>query len=277
MTIPPWKFSKGFTPKPIQQLIQLIAAVSVTSVLIDSIFTINTQQFFALSPEGYLWQLFTSLFFIPGPFFSFSYMLDVAFCLLILWLIGSLLYERIGKKKFFIAYALSGLVGGITALCMMQQTHSFFYASECLYAILGIATLWTMSDPYQQLIIFFVLPIKAKWLLVFALAGTILSNLVDHNFAQAAAYFATFIFSWLFGLVVLRLEAPLTGWSLLIGCAKKSTTGWTPFSMGDTYKLRTRDEHFLDKTLDKISKAGQESLSLYEKLRLKWISFKKKK
>jgi membrane associated rhomboid family serine protease len=278
MTIPPWQFSKGFTPQPIKWLLQLIAILSLSSVLVDSTFTINTQQFLAASPDSYYWQLFTGLFFIPAPFFSFSYLLDLAFSLLILWLIGSLLYDRIGKTKFFSAYILSGLLGVITALFVMGLTNSFYYTSGCLYAILGLATLWTMSDPHQQLFLFFVLPIRAKWLLIIALAGTILANLIEHNFAQSAGYLMAFIFSWLFGLFVLGFQSPFD-WMVhfdrfckKIWCQMSSFFQWRILS-----HLRTSDERFLDKTLEKISLKGQKSLTFYERMRLKWISFKKKR
>lgn len=218
MTIPPWQFQAAYTPPLIKRLIQIIATVTLVSVGIDSFFSTNLQGLVMISPLTYLnfflWQPFTALFLIPAATFSFGFLLDLAFAMLLFWLLGSLLLERIGQKRFLTFYMLSGLVSGAAALLYMYLSSTYSYTSECLPALLAITTLWTMGDPHQQLNLFFVFPIRANWILAFALFGTIVTSLVHHNFASFFSYLAAFLFGYLYGLFVCGFSSPFKRHSL---------------------------------------------------------------
>lgn len=211
------QFQQGFTaPLFIKRLIQAIVGLTLFCLTFDGLLVKFTgfsfTSLFALTPFAtkyyFLWQFLTSLFFIVPTTFSFSFLLDLGFSMLILWLIGTLLYERIGVKKFSIAYCLSGIVSGICALLAMNYFNFFMPQSECLPAILALVTIWTMSDPYQQLFLLFVLPLKAQWILTLALLATIVGNAIDHNYIQAIAYLGAFLTAYLYSLIVLDFRSP---------------------------------------------------------------------
>lgn len=221
------KIPQGSTPPLVKQLIQITLGFTLFSVLLDPF--LNTQALFSLTTAAfdkyYLWQFVTSLFLIPCSYFSFSFLLDLAFSMLILWLMGSLLYDRVGKTKFLIGYVLSGIVSGVFAILTMKATSGFGFISECLPALLALVTMWTMSDPKQQLYLLFVLPLKAQWILTFALLGTVVANTLQHDYVHAAAYLSAFIFSYFYSLLVLDFRSPFD-WMLGFDRIIKKASYW---------------------------------------------------
>lgn len=282
MTIPPWQFQRAYTPELIKRLIQITCAVTLVSVTLDQ--WLGLQQLFALTPltytSLYLWQPITSLFLLPSPLFSFGFLIDFVFTMLIFWLFGSLVLERIGKRRFLVAYFASGLLSGLSALVAMHYFGLFTTASELLPMILAITTLWSMSDPHQEILLFFILPIKARWVLVVALLGTLFVSFVQHDLISFAAYFTAFLFSYLYGLVSLGFASPFSwmqGVDRFLGKIQRFwqwriMESWRRYSQA----RKMREEEFVDRTLEKISKVGESSLHIHERLRLKWISFKKR-
>jgi membrane associated rhomboid family serine protease len=282
------RFQTAVTPPLIRQLIQVISAVTLTSVLLDAFFSIGIQTFLAVTPLAYLkfffWQPFTALFLIPSDSFSFSFLLDLAFSMLILWLLGALLLERIGAKRFFTFYVASGLISAFTALFAMYFLSSFAVVSACLPALLAIATLWTMSDPNQQLNLFFIFPLRAKWILIFALIGTLLVNLVDRDLVRFSSYAVACIFSYFYGLLALNFRSPfewMSGFEEMIKKMQRKTNSFFEWKIFGTIRRfrssrKEKEDQFIDTVLEKISKKGKSSLRFGEKIRLNWISLKRK-
>lgn len=294
MAIPPWQFQRASTPLLIQRLLQITCGMTFIAVALDPL--LGLQKYFALSPLAYenyfLWQPITALFLLPSQVVSFSYLIDFAFVMLLLWLFGSTLLDRIGAKKFLVAYAASGVLSGIAALYVMHEIEAFGIISEIVPIVLAITTLWTMADPYQEILLFFILPMKARWVLVFALLGTIFSSFMQHDIVATAAYLTAFIFSYFYGLMILGFRSPFD-WMLGIDrLFRKIANGIERFvewyllgpvrRLGDSFRRyrqrqKAKEEAFVDATLEKISKDGTNSLSLYQRLRLKWISLKKRR
>jgi membrane associated rhomboid family serine protease len=197
------------TPKVIRHLVRWISLVSIFAASIDALFHMHLVSLLSLTENSYkhlfLWQPFTSLFLIPAHALSFGFLLDIAFAMLLLWLLGTLLVERIGTRKFLFSYASCGIISGLVGLF---ASFSGWQIGLCLPAILGVCTLWTMSDPYQKLILFFVFPIQAKWILAFALIGTLFNAISVSDITAFFTFAAAFIWSWLYGIIVLRFSSP---------------------------------------------------------------------
>lgn len=293
MTIPPWQFSRAYTPELIKRLIQITAGTTLGVVALDQY--LGLQQYLAVTPylfeRGYFWQCLTSLFLIPSVVFSFGFLLDVAFSMLILWLFGSLLLERIGKKKFVFFYLATGILSGLAGAYVLHMLGLYFMFSSLFPVLLALTTLWTMADPYQEILLFFILPLKAKWALAFALFGTVFASFVQKDLVSLAAYSTAFLFSYFYGLFALGFRSPydwMLGLDRLVHKGNSSVQRiWQWYLLAPIRRFidglrrfkannRAKEEGFIDSTLDKISKDGTSSLSLYERLRLKWISLKKR-
>ncbi len=286
MNIPPWQFQRAYTPELIRRLLLITTVVTLGAVALDP--WLGLTHILALNPNFYahffFWQPITSLFILPAAGFSFGFLLDFAFLMLVFWLFGSIVLERIGKTKFLFCYFASGILSGLAALSVMREFQLMYVTSELMPMILAITTLWAMIDPYQEILLFFVLPLKAKWVLVVALLGTLFSNLVQQDIVAFTAYFVAFIFSYFWGLIALGLRSPfdwMTGLDRLLNRFKTGFSRfWQWYIVGPVRKFnekqKANENAFVDATLDKISKEGESSLSLYARCRLKWISFKRK-
>lgn len=282
MSIPPWQFQRAYTPPLMKRLLQITCIVTFVGIVF------NLQHLLVLSPlfytDFYFWQPLTSIFMLPSPALSFGFIIDFAFCMLVLWLFGSIVLERIGKAKFLTVYFLSGILSGLTALAVMDKFQIFTGMSELMPVILALTTLWAMIDPYQEILVFFILPLKAKWVLVVGLVGTLLVSFLSQDIVSFAAYFTAFIFSYFWGLFVLGLRSPfdwMTGLDRAINKIRVGTSRfWQWNVMGPIRKSResskAKEDAFVDATLEKISKEGTSSLSAWSRLRLKWISLKKR-
>lgn len=286
MSIPPWQFQRAYTPELMKRLLQITTAVTMISVVLDS--WLGLQKLLSLSPmcftHFFIWQPITSLFLMPSSSFSLGFIIDFAFAMLVFWLFGSIVLERIGRTKFLTVYFLSGILSGLASLAAMHKFQLFAFTSELMPMILALTTLWAMIDPYQEILVFFVLPLKAKWVLMVALFGTIFVSIVQQDIISFSAYATAFAFSYFWGLVALGFRSPFDWMTGLDRILHKISFGFSRFwqwnVLGTVRKTResmkAHENEFVDTTLDKISKEGTSSLSLWSRFRLRWVSFKKR-
>ena len=102
--------------------------------------------------QGQVWRLL-SFVFVPAGRYS---LLLLALSLYFYWMIGSTLEREWGSVKFTIFYfmgvILNALLGFITGYATMDYVHlSMFFAFATLY-------------PETRFLIFFIIPVKVKWL-----------------------------------------------------------------------------------------------------------------
>ncbi len=112
---------------------------------------------FALQPLGYgefrIWQLVTHMF-MHGS------ILHLVFNMLGLWMIGTILENHWGAKRFFQFYMICGLAAGVAHLIFSNGS-----AIGASGAIMGIFAAFAYLFPETPLYLYYVLPVKAKWLM----------------------------------------------------------------------------------------------------------------
>lgn len=100
---------------------------------------------------GELWRLFTFQFLAGSPFWLF-------FELLILWIMGSAVEEELGTARFLTFFLLANFVtAGIGLLLGVPLLGSYFSGLALLFA-------FAMRFPEHVFYLFFILPVKVKWL-----------------------------------------------------------------------------------------------------------------
>jgi membrane associated rhomboid family serine protease len=120
--------------------------------------------YLALSADGlksfYVWQLATYMFLHGG-------LLHLAFNLLGLWFFGRTVENYLGRNKFLIIYFASGLCGGLLqaglGLLFPGWFGHFTYGSSA--GVCGLLAVYCLLEPDSQILLFFVLPLKARVLL----------------------------------------------------------------------------------------------------------------
>ena len=240
---------------------------------------------FALNPlnEGFnfqIWQLITYQFMHSTSGFS-----HIFFNMLMLWMFGMEIENFWGSKKFLIYYLICGVVAGLFQLFLNPLLGSSpaitIGASGAIY---GVMIAYAMMFPDRYIFLYFLVPIKAKYLIGFTIVLEFL--LVDSAQSNVAhlAHLGGALAGFLFIMFDRRIDVPLKR-MLNISGYKRDNTFNNPFSgLSDKFKKRSQNiadanyydinqkkdgeeitQQEIDAILDKISQSGYQNLSEREK------------
>ncbi len=126
-------------------------------------------DYFALSVQGlrhgYVWQLLTYQFMHAG-------LLHLFFNCWAIYVFGHDVEMALGRKSFLTLYFSSGILGGMAQALAGLVSDRYFGAPVvgASAAAFGLAAAFAMLFPDRVLLLFFVLPMRAKWLLALCAA-----------------------------------------------------------------------------------------------------------
>ncbi len=291
------------TPSSLKKIIIFTISISIGSALInvflDYFFNIpGPELWLSLSWWGlgnlFLWQPITFLF-VHGSGYggiTFFFLLSLFFNMYILWVLGTQVFERVGKKSFFTLYFTSGILAGLITLLIMPVIGQYTILSGATPAILAILVVWTLIYPEAELLLFFLIPVKAKWLTGVVLGAIFLINLSNFNFIGLIFHLSGAFIGYLYALLAWGLHLPFARIYRLelkiVSFSEKIKSYFFIFTWKKRKKDRRKvidiatgrksqsDDEFVDAMLAKISNRGQQSLTWREKERLDKISKKKK-
>ncbi len=249
-------FGYGITP----WVLRLIIANTV--VWLASLALPAISQWLAFIPALTLvrpWTIVTYMF-VHGGFFH------LFFNMLVLFFFGPPLESMWGGREFLRFYLVSGL-GGAFFSYLFAFNAGVIGASAAIY---GVMLAFAMNWPNMPIYIWGILPVKAKWLVIFAFAISFLSIAGqtmggaprDHiaHFAHLGGFAAAFVY--------LKIQGDLTSrFKRLRKFVGRRKTNVVPGGGGARapQRPRRRDEDRaldeVDKVLDKISRSGLQSLS----------------
>jgi membrane associated rhomboid family serine protease len=239
-------------------------------------------MWFALNPisEGFnfqIWQLITYQFMHGG----FSHIL---FNMFALWMFGMEIENIWGSKKFLIYYLVCGVAAGLAQLFISPLYASPAVTIGASGAIFGVMIAFAMLFPDRHIFLYFLIPIRAKYLIGFLFileifwigdAGSNVAHLAHLGGALAGFLFIMFDKS---------IDVPLKRMLNISGYQRGNTFN-NPFSgLSDKFKKRSQnieDANYydinhkkegeeitqaeIDAILDKISQSGYQNLSEREK------------
>lgn len=280
----------GFSvfPPVIKNLLIINAAVFFVQILGSEIIvsgdTLLSQvliKYFALIPIGvfsdttfYPWQLITYQFMHGG----FGH---IFFNMFALWMFGMEIESMWGPRKFLLFYLGAGVVAGLCHLFISPLLGAVpaptIGASGAVYAVL-IA--FALFFPERYIFLYFLIPIKAKYLIGFLIVFEFLAiNSAHSNIAHLAhlgGALAGFLFIWFDKSSNIDLKAMV-----------RRTRFKSSVSSGSKYDLFDRDDDVqeakfydikdskeekpevtqeeIDRILDKISQSGYQNLTAREK------------
>ncbi|MFZ1290740.1 MAG: rhomboid family intramembrane serine protease [Melioribacteraceae bacterium] len=250
--------------------------IVIGGVLLDNLIT----KYFALIPFSNVywnfmpWQLVTYQFLHGG----FSH---IFFNMLMLWMFGMEIENIMGSKKFLIFYLLAGIGGGILQLLLGSGSAPIIGASGAVY---GVMVAFAMYFPDRLIYIYFLIPVKAKYLIVFMMVIEFLS-VGDASFVAHLAHLGGAVIGFLFVMLdrknnynfdrIFENFKSKSDRSENLNFKKKKS----PFSFGkkdaeeaefyDINSTKQNDEKItqetIDKILDKISQSGYQNLTEKEK------------
>lgn len=298
-TISPFRLGPEFTPATVRKLIIYTLCFSLGSAFLDPFFTQifgvpGPQEWFSLSWWGFqhylLWQPITYLFVHPIGYggIGFSYFIGLIFNIYILWVIGSDICQRIDEKSFMRFYLICGILSGIATLFIMPLIGQYVLLAGPATSVMAVLLIWAFLNPEQELLLFFLFPVKAKWLSLGILGLALLISLSNLQFIYFFHYLLGALFGYMYGLTVWGVHSPfphLYKPELAIIRASQKIRRLVPHKKGSSkskvVNIKTGepddDEDFIDSMLEKISKYGENSLSFSERKRMEKISEKKSK
>ena len=148
----------GAVPPVVARLIALNVAVYVLQSLTGDWAVREFALFPALVQQGEIWRLFTYQFLHGG-------LLHLALNMFALWMVGSELAQRWGTNFFLRYYFLCAVGGGIlVTLARLGAYSPTVGASGATYGILMAYAMWF---PNRQVYLYFVLPIRVRYLMFF--------------------------------------------------------------------------------------------------------------
>jgi rhomboid family protein len=238
---------------------------------------------FALNPlgEGYnfqIWQLITYQFMHA----NFTH---IFFNMFILWMFGMEVENMWGSKKFLYFYLICGISAGLAQLFISPLFSIPAITIGASGAIFGVMIAFAMLFPDRYIFLYFLIPIKAKYLIGFLFVleifwiGDAGSNVA--HLAHLGGAVAGFIFI----LLDKNIDVPFKRMLNINSGYGSSKPFQNPFSgISDKFKKRSNDieeanyydinqkkddekisQEEIDKILDKISQSGYQNLSEREK------------
>jgi membrane associated rhomboid family serine protease len=216
---------------------------------------------FAFSPVRMLtrWWTPATYMFLHGSF------LHLAFNLLMLFVFGPAVEDRMGSRRFAVYYLICGLGGAALSFGFMltSPSVSVIGASAAIYGVaLAYATFW----PDRPIYVFpLPMPIKVKWLVMFLAAMSLIAATLSPG--SDVAHLAH-LGGFLFGFIFLRTEGAVRA---------RAREAFRSPSVAHVVPPRTRRARErvapsgpkedgalyddVDRVLDKISESGLDSLT----------------
>lgn len=285
---------------PLKYLILTTIGLSLFCALFDSLFPYlnipRPQAFLSLSLWGiknyFFWQFFTHFFISPvSQGVNISFILYIVFNMYFLWMVGSSVIAQRGPKHFLSLYLGGGILGGLVSALVLLSTYAMTPIAGINPALYALLTAWMMLFPEMQILLFFTIPVKIKWLILGILGVNLAMDLSHGDLLHFLPYLSSVLFGYFYAVLGWRLRSPFSQLhpfeNQLIRLRDKTTSSlsysnYEPQSRGKIYDFKTgnvilTEEEFVDACLSKIAKYGKNSLSFVERWKMRKISKRKKR
>jgi hypothetical protein len=287
------------TPSAIKGLIAWSFFVPILLSVAQTIFNQfaifpGPEQLFSLSwwglSQGFVWQFFSYLFVIdtPASGLSLAVLVSLIFKMYLLWVIGTDLVSLKGTGPFLRFYFTTGMLSGLAGLLLMSVTGSYTALAGPSAPLLGMLIAWGIALPENELLLFFLIPMKTKWAVAGGVGALLLLTFSEWKIAWLLFYIAAVLIGYLHVALIWEGSLPFERTSRLnrrmASMRSRLQRLWPKKSTGQSkiIDLRTgeplnSDQAFIEEMLAKISKHGEQALTWQEKKRMQQISDRMKK
>ena len=217
-------------------------------------------------PIGQLW-LVPAL--IPTrPWTLITYMFlhgglgHVGFNMLALYFFGSRVEGRIGSRHFILLYLISGIAGGLLSLVFAPNA-PIIGASG---AVFGVSFAFAYFWPRDRIYIWGVLPVEARWLVVFYAGMDLFGGITGSrtgiaHFAHLGGFVGAWVYLWWMSR---RSTASRRAWQAKVS-APAGTVDTRRIDTIDVSRVHPVNRDEVNRILDKIRVSGVDSLTSQER------------
>lgn len=162
----------------------------------------------AVVVDGQWWQVFTYMY-------AHGDLSHILFNMLGLFFFGTAVEEEMGSWEFLLFYHVTGVLAGLASLGIYWVTGQFgVYLLGASGAIFAVTLAFAAYRPHARVLVFFVIPLRARSLVILYAAFEVFSQLFDpYGGVAHLTHLAGFLFAFLYLLVRLRLNAWTAFWS----------------------------------------------------------------
>ncbi len=217
--------------------------------------TLDFDYLFGLVPnavfaQGRIWQLFTYMFLHGGLW-------HIGINMLLLWIFGTAIAHRWGDRDFLVYYAVCGVGGGLTSWITAPTSPVVTIGASA--AVLGLLLAYGLIFPDREVLLYFLIRIKMKYLIWILATIDLLAGLSSARTGVAHfAHLGGIAFGWLY------LKQ---GWRLAAS-SRKFRAQRARHKMAQHARhgaQRPADRSEVDRILEKISSQGIDSLTETER------------
>jgi len=245
----------SFKPKIFTDAIKILIIINVGLFLLRFVAKsqIDLAGIFGLSPNTVwpmIWQPITYMF-IHGDLFH------VLINMFVLWMFGSEMESIWGRAQFLRYYFLTGVGSGLVWL-LFNAGQSYSVLIGASGAIYGILIAYGMMFPNRTVYLYFMIPIKVKWFVVFLGVVAFLSSFNNNTNISHLTHLSGMVI----GFVYLRYY---WHWKDFRFSVHKQIEEFRSSisSKRDQKKIEMQNE--VDQLLDKINETGYDNLTEEEK------------
>jgi membrane associated rhomboid family serine protease len=238
--------------------VRLLIGANIGFFLLQQVAPGITQDF-AFVPAWILrrpWTLLTYMF-LHSP----AGLSHILFNMLALFFFGPRVEALMGSQRFVTLYLISGFMGGILSIFFAPYS-PIIGASG---AVFGVQLAFAMHWPRDQIMIWGIFPVEARWLIV----GTTLLSLYGGfggsgggvaHFAHRGGYVGAYLY-----LKWVEKRAPVKQWQKKVQGPAPSTIPLGDWKRLDINRVHEANRDEVNRILDKISSNGVNSLTAQER------------
>jgi membrane associated rhomboid family serine protease len=257
----------SFGPGGITKAVKYLLLVNVGIFFLELLWGSELIYVFGLTPvlvkKGCIWQLVTYMFLHGGLF-------HILFNMFALWMFGCEIERAWGTREFLRYYFITGVGAGFfTFFLSFNSSIPTIGASG---AIFGILVAFAMLFPDRPIYLYFLLPIKAKYLVIFFAVIEFLASF--RHTSDGIGHFAH-LGGMVIGYIYIKSDWRLSSFfrfSRYLGYLRELRYR---HRMKVINKKREKEQRLLervDQILDKINQVGYENLTKEEKKTLEEAS-----
>ena len=257
----------SFGPGGITKAVKYLLLANVGAFFLELLWGAELIYLFGLTPalvkKGFIWQIFTYMF-LHGGFFH------ILFNMFMLWMFGCDIERAWGTKEFLKYYFITGVGAGFFTFFLSFNSHTPTIGASG--AIFGILVAFAMMFPERPIYLYFLFPIKAKYLIIFFAVIEIFASF--RHTSDGIGHFAH-LGGMVIGYIYIKSDWRLFSFfrlSRYLGYLREMRH---KHRMKAINKKRERERKVLervDQILDKINQVGFDNLSKEEKKTLEEAS-----
>ncbi|MCF7807076.1 MAG: rhomboid family intramembrane serine protease [Candidatus Marinimicrobia bacterium] len=289
-----WQYNQGpqqmrFGPRQMGDGVKQLLIANAVVFVLTQITNVNVwADWFGLNPHDVifrvrLWQPFSYMF-LHANFWH------IGINMLMLWMFGSELETIWGKKEFIRYYMVTGVGAGLFSLVpyfigvltgYSGYIPSIIGASGAVY---GILLAYAMTYPNRTVLVYFIMPVKVKYLMLF-MGFMTFASVGNSDGISHITHLGGLVVGWFY----LRRHRKYRGLNLpwrswfdrilkvrVIKDSKQKKPRSSSRGRGTWHRVESEKElrQEMDDLLDKITRVGYEALSDAEKKRMLELSSK---